>query len=62
MDHDIEGPSPEYPGNELGVANISFDQLKLGLSNRFLDVPPLDFRVVEIVEVVKTDHLMAFVH
>jgi hypothetical protein len=62
MDHDIEGPSPEYPGNDLCIANISFDQLKLDLSNRFLDVPPLDFRVVEIVEVVKTDHLMAFAH
>jgi len=60
MNDNIEHLPPEYSSDELGIANISLDQLKLGLSNRFLDVPPLDVWVVKIVEVVQTDDPMAF--
>jgi hypothetical protein len=60
MSHDIQGMLSEYSFNEFGIANIPFDQLELCLSNEFLNIPPLDSRIVEFVEVVQTHHPMAF--
>ncbi len=41
------------------VADISFDELKIFVVKAFGDVAAFDFRVVKIIEIVKSDYRLS---